>query len=303
MVIRDGEVYDERYFLGHDAKKKWMSFSASKLLVGLLTAIAHEKGQIRDLNDPLSKYAPQFKGTAWEAVTFLQALNMTSGVRWNEDDISLTGDLVRFTTKISFGTSFDDFLAGMEPARLEARQHPQLLEYGHSGTRRGAERSRLAGASRSNSKARSGRTSARRRTPFGSPTRTGREMALSGWNAVLRDYARLGLVLLDGTNWKGERLVPATWIHQLQNPAPEFLALPEAQPSDSKIRSWLQAFVPFDGYGDFAAYGTYGQVIYVNAKTRTVVVSHSVNPDIDNELTTMEEQFYAFRWIAESEAR
>jgi hypothetical protein len=115
-VVRDGEIYDERYFLGHDASKKWMSFSASKLLVGLLTAIAHEKGQIDDLDDPLSKYAPQFKETAWENVTFTQALNMTSGVRWNENDLSLTSDLIRFGVMIAFRTTFDEFLAGMEPA-------------------------------------------------------------------------------------------------------------------------------------------------------------------------------------------
>ena len=40
----------------------------------------------------------------------------------------------------------------------------------------------------------------------------GQEPTYMGLNAVLRDYARLGLLLAHDGNWRGRQLIPASWV-------------------------------------------------------------------------------------------
>ncbi len=298
IVVNNGKIFDERYFLGHTEHNKWMSFSASKMLVGLLTGLAHKQGYINNLSDPLSKYAPQFKGSAWDKVTIEQALNMTSGVRWDENDISLTGDLTKFAVKTAYGIPFDDFLIGMKTADWDAGSH-----HNYSSMDTQALGAAISGATGKSLSQYLEETiwshMGAEASAFWITDDTGREMALSGWNAILRDYARLGMLLVDGKNFKGEQIIPTSWIAALQHPDPEFLQLPEAGDSEEYIRSWHQAYAPKDSYGDYAAVGSYGQIIYINPHNNTVIATHSVNPNIMEEEITLQEQFFAFRMISE----
>ena len=42
--------------------------------------------------------------------------------------------------------------------------------------------------------------------------RSGQEATLCCLNAVLRDYARLGLLLAHDGNWRGRQIIPAAWV-------------------------------------------------------------------------------------------
>jgi hypothetical protein len=57
--------------------------------------------------------------------------------------------------------------------------------------------------------------------------------------------------------------------------------------------------VPVDGYGDYAAVGSFGQILYVNPNTNSVIATQSANPDVDNEDVTLDEQFFVFRRVSE----
>jgi len=298
LVLRDGLLYDERYFRGHSAEKPWMSFSASKAIVGVLVAIAHRDGLIEDLDDPLSKYAPQLLGTAWQNVTFTQALDMTTGVRWDEWELSWNSDLGRFSRAVAFGTPFDEWLVS-----LERSEHAPGSYYNYSSADSQALGVGLIGATKQSISSYTEREIwskiGAEADAFWATDDTGRELALSGWNAVLRDYARLGLLFLDGESWQGAKIVPDFWLERLRNPTREFLSLSRILGRDDSIRNWSQFFVPVDGYGDYAAVGSYGQIIYVNPSTNSVVVTQSVNPNIDNEDVTLDEQFFVFRHLSE----
>jgi hypothetical protein len=43
-----------------------------------------------------------------------------------------------------------------------------------------------------------------------------------GWSSTARDMARLGLLMLDGGLWSGERLVGEDWMHKMTHPSFEF---------------------------------------------------------------------------------
>lgn len=295
IAMIDDQIYDERYRLGHSADQTWMSFSASKSIVGMLVGIALKEGHIDSLDRLLTEDAPQLRNSAWDGVTYGHALDMTTGIRWNEDEVSFDSDLGRFSSAVAFGTPFDEWLLMIERTNAapgERHNYASADTQALTTALAGAVGTSLSSYFEEKIWSKLGAEA----NAYWTVDSTGRELGLSGWNAVLRDYARLGYVYLNGKNWQGEQLIPSAWIESVRYPSEEFKGV-VARDSNETWSSWHQAYVSHDGYGDFAAVGTYGQFIYVSEKDRIVIASHSVNPDPETEFWTLEEQFLVFRKI------
>ena len=52
------------------------------------------------------------------------------------------------------------------------------------------------------------------------PPGAGRELAGMGYNAVLRDFGRLGQLMLDGGRRDGRQVLPAGWVEQMSRMVP-----------------------------------------------------------------------------------
>jgi CubicO group peptidase (beta-lactamase class C family) len=85
LVVHDGKLRLERYGLDFDAAGRWTSFSVAKSLTSTLVGAAVKDGFIQSLDDKVSVYIPELKGSAYDDVSVRQLLTMTSGVKWNED--------------------------------------------------------------------------------------------------------------------------------------------------------------------------------------------------------------------------
>ena len=100
LVLKDGKVVLEKYGLGRKPTERWTSFSVAKSLTSTLVGAAIQDGKIKSINDPVTRYVPDLKGSAYEGVTVRQMLMMSSGVKWNEDytdpksDVALAGNRV-----------------------------------------------------------------------------------------------------------------------------------------------------------------------------------------------------------------
>ena len=96
VVLHDGRLRLERFGLGFDASGRWTSFSVAKSITSTLVGAALRDGHIRSMDDKVSDYLPQMKGSAYDEVSIRQLLTMTSGVRWNEDYGDPNSDVSRF---------------------------------------------------------------------------------------------------------------------------------------------------------------------------------------------------------------
>src|SRR4249920_2422242 len=85
LIVHDGKLRLERYGLGFDGSGRWTSFSVAKSITSTLVGAAIRDGYIKSMDDKVSDYIPQMKGSAYDEVSVRQLLTMTSGVRWNED--------------------------------------------------------------------------------------------------------------------------------------------------------------------------------------------------------------------------
>lgn len=105
MMIYKGEVVYEAY-PGMKPTDTHIWMSASKSITGLLVAMLVEEGKL-DLNAPVTKYATELKGTAWDNVSILNLANHTAGLDHEETNSSIldpNGVFVRFV-RSALGTT------------------------------------------------------------------------------------------------------------------------------------------------------------------------------------------------------
>ena len=85
LVLKDGAVLFERYGLGNTRDSRWTSFSVAKSVVSLLVGAAIQDGYIKSVDEKITDYLPRLKSSAYDQVTIQNALQMSSGVEWNEN--------------------------------------------------------------------------------------------------------------------------------------------------------------------------------------------------------------------------
>ena len=98
LVIQDRKIRLEKYALGYGPTGRWTSFSVAKSFTSTLVGAAIKDGYIKSIDDPVVRYIPGLKGSAYEGVSIRQVLTMTSGVKWNEDYTDPKSDVAQFYT-------------------------------------------------------------------------------------------------------------------------------------------------------------------------------------------------------------
>ena len=96
VIIQDGKIRLEKYGLGFSADGRWTSFSVAKSFTSTLVGAAIKDGYIKSIDDKVSDYIPDLKGSVYDDVTIRQLLTMTSGVKWNEDYADPKSDVASF---------------------------------------------------------------------------------------------------------------------------------------------------------------------------------------------------------------
>ena len=84
LAIKDGHIVYETYQLGNDDRSRWMSMSVVKSMTATLVGAAIKDGLIKSIDDPVTDYVSELKGSAYEGVSVRNLLQMASGVQWNE---------------------------------------------------------------------------------------------------------------------------------------------------------------------------------------------------------------------------
>jgi CubicO group peptidase (beta-lactamase class C family) len=301
LVLHDDRIVHEEYLHGHDESTRWMTNSASKLVVGMLVARARDDGHLRSFDDPVGAYWPEAADTAWAGVTVGQCMAMTTGVDFVEESLDLDDPANQFRQlfhELAFG-SVERFLLS-----LGRRAEPGTeLVYSSIDTEAlGSVVPRAVGMGIAQYLEQTiWQPAGMEADAFWLCDPTGRELALSGLCATLRDYGRLGLILQHSGQWNGTQILPSAFTDGLSSPDPASFELPGHD--DYPLMCWQQSFVPStpdEQRGDYMAAGSYGQLIYVDPASRVVVAHQGIGRDITTEYIDMHRAFMAFRQIAAS---
>jgi CubicO group peptidase (beta-lactamase class C family) len=223
--MKDGRIVFEDYRNKSDAATHFISFSMAKTITALLVGIALDEHKIRSLDDKAGDYVPELKAGGYGDATIRQILQMRSGVAYEErydfgEHPSLAATIhmkaivrnqMRFADpamtigkKTVPGSTFN--YATLDTAVLgwilERATGEKLETYtaSHLWGPLGAEAGAFWLAD--------------------GPPGTGRALNGMGYNAVLRDFARLGQLMLDGGMANGKQVIPAGWVKQMTTMIP-----------------------------------------------------------------------------------
>lgn len=84
LIMKDGRIVTEIYRNGSSERTRFMGWSMTKSITSTLVGAALADGLVASLDDPITRYLPELKGSGYDGVTILQILQMRSGVDYEE---------------------------------------------------------------------------------------------------------------------------------------------------------------------------------------------------------------------------
>ncbi len=274
LIMKDGRIVYETYRNNTNESTRFIAFSMTKSITSLLVGIALQEQRIKSIDDPITNYLPELKSGGYNGVTIRQILQMRSGVDYEERyDFGNPGVAAR-NHEHALVLNVARFA---DPARTIKRKNPpgSVWEYKTLDTAvLGWLIERVSGGSTV-----AAYTAQRLWEPLGTeangfyimdgPPGVGREFSGAGFNATLRDFARIGQMVLNGGEANGHRIVSSQWLAESTRPT--------GGPGPGYGYQWWMGQRP----GSFQAVGLQGQYIYVDPTSRTVVVKLSYFPPGD----------------------
>jgi CubicO group peptidase (beta-lactamase class C family) len=269
LVLKDGKILLERYGLGRKPTDRWTSFSVAKSITSTLVGAAIQDGKIKSLEDPVTRYIPRLKGSAYDGVSVRDMLMMSSGVQWNEDYADPNSDVAQAGTKM--------LQPGVDPMVSYLRKLPRAHKPGSEFHYNTGETD-LVGILVSNAVGEPLATYASQKIwkPYGMEQDAiwltdlaDRERGGCCISMTLRDYARVGEFILDGGKANGKPVVPSWWIGQATTREIDNGSGPDA---GYGYFWWIRSPDRYD------AVGIFGQSITTFRKARVIVVQNAAWP-------------------------
>ncbi|MCF8062869.1 MAG: beta-lactamase family protein [Deltaproteobacteria bacterium] len=297
IVIHDDKIVYEDYRLGNNEASKCISWSVGRSFVSALMGIALKEGHIRDVGDPVTRYVPFLKGSGYDGVPIKHVLQMSSGIRFDEDHTAFFSDVNRMGRTIALSRPLDGFVASLEnECEPGTRHHCVSMDSQVLGmVLREATGQNLSSYLEDRIWKRIGMES----DAYWIVDGDGMELAFGGLNVVLRDYARFGLLYLHKGRWNGRQIVPAGWARESVTPDAPHLQPGDNPASTSPLGFGYQWWIPENPEGDFAAIGIYNQFIYVHPGHDVVIAKTSAYAgyDVDGDEKELE-SIALFRAVA-----
>ena len=275
LILHNDKTLYENYWNGNDRYSKHISWSVAKSFLSALIGIALEEGLIDSIEDPATKYLPDFKGTGYEGVKIKNILQMSSGVSFNEDYADPDSDINKFGRATARGTPFRDFAKTLENEKeqgtynhyvsIDTQVLAMILETVSEMPLREYLSKKIWSKIGMESDA------------YYITDKTGVDMALGGLNATLRDYAKFGYLYLNNGSWFGEQIVPEDWVKASHTPDAPHLMPNAGELSSNDWGYGYQWWVPGDPITDYTAHGVYNQFIYVDPESGIVIAKTSSN--------------------------
>lgn len=273
IVLKDGQVVAEHYRYGRKEDARFLSFSMAKSVTSLLVGIAVDKGLIASLDDPAAKYAKGLAGTPYGDTPIRHLLRMSSGLTFTER-YDGNDDVARMSRAFGSGSGTLEVLRS-----IADRHSPPGTVFRYASAETDVLGRVLAGAT---GRTVSDLTSEWLWVPIGAEREAfwriggdGQEGAHGYFNATLRDYARLGLLLARDGRVGERQVVPREYLldaTDAQRQPPAFQPRRATPTFGYGYQFWLLPLAE----RSFALQGVHGQGIYVQPATGIVMVVTSV---------------------------
>lgn len=269
LVLHRGDLVHAQNWHGYAPDTQASIFSCTKSFVSSLVSIALHEGAIGSVEDPVDRYAPELQGSGYAGVRLHDVLNMSSGVRWNEDYGDPQSDVARFAGALAGGPGFDSVCASL-PREFAPGT---FNRYNSCDTHvLGMVLVRATGMALADYLQRSlWEPLGMEDDAFLAVDATGMEAAGMGLSVSLRDMAKLGeLMRCDGRAPDGRQLLRADWADACATATAPHLKPGRRATANYPWGYAYQWWLP-DESGVFSALGVYHQMIWVDRANDVVI--------------------------------
>ena len=262
LAIKNDSILQEYYWVGYSDSSLSGSFSMAKSITSLLIGAAIKEGKIQSIEEPVGNYLPEFRTGDKAKVRIADLLTMSSGSNWDES----YANPLSVTTELYYGHNAYKTAVGVSITRP-----PGTLHSYKSGD------TQLLGliVEKATGKSLSAYASEKLWQPLGAEHAAlwstdhigGNEKAYCCFNSNVRDFARLGQMMLDSGRWKGNEIIPRDYYLQSIKPC----MVPDAQGERCNYYGYQWWIIPSQPE-IFYARGILGQYIIVIPSKKTVIV-------------------------------
>jgi CubicO group peptidase (beta-lactamase class C family) len=261
-VIRNDSLLFEKYWPGYNDSSKTASFSVAKSITSLLVGAALKEGKIRSVDQPVSDFIPEFREGLKAKLTIKHLLTMSSGSNWDES----YSNPFSVTTEAYYGKDLYKTATS-----IKITKEPGTYHYYQSGN------TQLLGliVEKATGKSLSAYASEKIWRPVGAEhpalwstdKKNGNEKAYCCFNSNVRDFARIGQLMLDSGRWKGATIIdPDYWKASI---TPCRIKDEYGQPSNYYGYHW---WILPEHQDIFYAWGILGQYVVVIPSKKLVIV-------------------------------
>jgi len=267
LVIRNGVLTHKWYRDGFSESSRLPSYSVAKTMTSIMIGQLIEAGKIKE-SDYFVDYFPEYKnGTAFDKVTIKSLLDMQSGV--GVSDNYPTGPQ-------GWGVAIAQMYATTDLNWFLGNNRKMAFEPGSNAEYRSVDTQMLGMVIKKVTGKRVAdyfsenvwqKLGAEYLATWNVDRIGGTEKTFCCFNASAIDYAKVGLAILNGGYAGSTKVISKEWLNRL------------ATPVVTLDHGWgyaAQIWHPFPGTS--MALGLYGQFIFVDPQSRTVIVKLSDNP-------------------------
>ena len=206
IVIKNDSIVFEEYWYGYSADSMSNSYSMAKSWVGTLIGVAIKDGDIKNVDQKVCDFLPNFCEGRNTELTLRDLLTMSSGLNWTEDYYNPIGQ----TAQAYYGSDLKGLILGLKVVETPGK----VFKY-HSSC------SQLLAfiVEEATGKTISEYASEKLWKPIGAKhpalwnidKKDGDEKGFCCINSNARDFARLGKLYMHNGNWNGLQIIDSSY--------------------------------------------------------------------------------------------
>ncbi len=213
VIIKDSMLLFEQYWEDYSPESHSNSFSMAKSIVSLAIGAAIDDGFIKDVDQPVSDFFPEFQGYNGKPLTLRHLLTMSAGVDFDEAYSSPFSP----TTKLYYGDDLQQIAFGMKEI-----EEPGVNFIYQSGVTQllAFIVEKATGENISSYVSRKFWTpmNAEEDALWSLDKKDGIEKAYCCFNSNARDFARFGQLILNEGDWNGRQLISSSYLKEATTP-------------------------------------------------------------------------------------
>ena len=267
IITKGNQILVERYQYSRTDQHQFTSFSMAKTLIAIMIGIAVSEGHISSIDDKAETYVSSLAGTEFGATPIRYLLTMSSGIQFREnyfgnDDVATLSRLT--IQQNSFGGAW-----AIREFNTRISAPGQTWNYSSADTYvlalvlKNAIKKNIATY-----------FSEKIWQPIGAESTAswlidaaGNEVGYMGFNAVLRDYARLAIMLAHKGKYNNQQIIPPVWFNEMFN---------DQTGTGYGFQTWIYPRTFPNEEQNFALKGVRGQGILIDTNRQIALIQTAV---------------------------